>query len=138
MMLISACATYYETSNDFSKEFELGNIERALDVLKDDRQYSKANNKLLYHVNRGLLLSMEGEYEASNKAFEKAYLFGEDFKVNYFAEAASYLTNPMITMYRGEDHENLMPLYYKAINFLKLEKYEEALVECKRLNIRLL
>jgi hypothetical protein len=30
-----------------------------------------------------------------------------------------------------------MVLYFKAINFLKLGKYEEALVECKRLNIRL-
>jgi hypothetical protein len=137
MMLISACASFYETSNDFNQQFEQGNIDAALEQLKNDRLYSKNNNRLLYYVNRGLLLSMEGKYEASNKAFEKAYLFGEDFKVNYASEAASFLVNPMITVYRGEDHENLMPLYFKALNFLKLEKYDEALVECKRLNIRL-
>jgi hypothetical protein len=80
---------------------------------------------------------MKGEYAKSNKAFEKAFLFGEDYKVNYFTEAASFLTNPTITLYRGEDHENLLPLYYKALNFLKLNQYEDALVECRRLNIRL-
>ena len=52
-------------------------------------------------------------------------------------EAASYLTNPNFTAYRGEDHEHLILLYYKAINYLKLDKTAEALVECRRLNIRL-
>jgi hypothetical protein len=137
MMLFSACASFYETSRGFNNQFEQGNIEGALTELKHDRLYKKDNNRLLYYLNRGLLLSMEGKYEASNKAFEKAYLFGEDFKVNYASEAASFLINPMITVYRGEDHENLMPLYFKALNFLKLEKYDEALVECKRLNLRL-
>jgi hypothetical protein len=64
-------------------------------------------------------------------------LFGEDYRKNYLNEAASYLTNPMVTTYRGEDHEHLMVLYYKALNFLKMGKTEEALVECRRLNIRL-
>lgn len=71
MMLVSACATFYETSFDFNKEFEQGNLDKALDALQNDRLYSKNNNKLLYYVNKGLLLSMEGKYETSNKAFEK-------------------------------------------------------------------
>ncbi len=137
MMLVSACASFYEVSYNFNHEFENGNIDQALTQLKGDKQYQKSNNQFLYFVNMGLLQSMKGEYPKSNKALEKAFLFGEDYKVNYFAEAASYLTNPTITMYRGEDHEHLLPLYYKALNFLKLNQYEDALVECKRLNIRL-
>src|SRR5690606_16822618 len=61
----------------------------------------------------------------------------EDYRINYFHEAAGYLTNPNMSVYRGEDHEHLMLLYFKAINFLKMRKPEEALVECRRLNIRL-
>lgn len=137
MMLVSACASFYEVSHDFNYQFENGNIDEAISELKNDKQYQKSNVQLLYYANLGLLRSMKGDYIKSNKAFEKAYLFGEDYKVNYLAEAASYLTNPAITMYRGEDHEHLMPLYYKALNFLKMNQYEDALVECRRLNIRL-
>src|SRR5690606_31304652 len=64
-------------------------------------------------------------------------LFGEDHRINYFHEAAGYFTNPNVSVYRGEDHEHLMLLYFKAINYLKLGDHEKALVECRRLNIRL-
>jgi uncharacterized protein len=137
MVLLSACASFYEVSYDFNREFENGNLDRALSELQNDKQYAKTNAKLLYYLNNGLLLSMKGQYEESNKYFERAFIFGEDFKVNYATEAASYFVNPMITVYRGEDHEHLLPLYYKALNFLKMAKYDEAIVECKRLNIRL-
>jgi hypothetical protein len=80
---------------------------------------------------------MMSRYDESNKFFEKAYLFGEDYRTNYFNEAASYLTNPNFTSYKGEDHEHLMLLYYKAINYLKMGNTDDALVECRRLNIRL-
>ncbi|GIV35848.1 MAG: hypothetical protein KatS3mg032_0227 [Cyclobacteriaceae bacterium] len=80
---------------------------------------------------------MLGQYAESNSWFEKAYIFGEDYRINLAREAASYLTNPLTTIYRGEDHEHLMVLYYKAMNYAKMGQYEEALVECRRLNIRL-
>lgn len=137
IMLVSACASLYEATYNFNTDFENGNIEEALTHLKEDKRYQKSNYQFLYYVNVGLLQSMRGEYVKSNKALEKAFLFGEDYKINYFAEAASYLTNPSITLYRGEDHEHLMPLYYKALNFLKMNQLEDALVECRRLNIRL-
>lgn len=137
MMLASACASLYEATGTFNRDFENGRIEDALVHLKSDKHYKKTNNQFLYYANIGVLQSMRGEYLKSNKALEKAFIFGEDYKVNYLAEAATYLTNPAITMYRGEDHEHLMPLYYKALNFLKLNQPEAALVECRRLNIRL-
>lgn len=137
LLLIQACASFYEVNWDFNREFEQGNLDRALNALRDNKQYAKGTARFLYHANNGLLLSMMGKYQESNEYFERAYLFGEDFRVNYAFEAASYLTNPQITVYRGEDHEHLMVLYYKALNFLKQQRYEEALVECKRLNIRL-
>ncbi|HBK87960.1 MAG TPA: hypothetical protein PKM91_14805, partial [Cyclobacteriaceae bacterium] len=93
--------------------------------------------QFLYDVNNGLLLALMGNYEESNTWFEKAYLFGEDYRVNYLNEAVSYLTNPNFTVYAGEDHEHLILLYFKALNYLKLGNYDDALVECRRLNVRL-
>ena len=134
---LGSCATYYQSHLDFNSEFEHGDLGKALETLKKRQSESDGKTRFLYNVNKGLVLSILGEYEESNDYFEKAFLFGEDYRINYVAEATSYLSNPNVTAYRGEDHEHLMVLYFKAINFLKLNKPEDALVECRRLNIRL-
>ena len=137
LMVISACASYYQRHFDFNSEFEHGDLRQALETLHKNENESEGKSRFIYFVNKGLLLSVLGEYQESNAYFEKAFLFGEDYRINYVNEAASYLTNPTFTVYRGEDHEHLMLLYFKAINFLKMNKPDEALVECRRLNIRL-
>lgn len=133
----SSCATYYQSNIDFNKEFETGQLDKAYKNLRSHEKREHGKNEFLYFVNCGLVLSMMGRYEESNDFFEKAYLFGEDYRTNYLNEAASYLSNPNVTAYRGEDHEHLLLLYYKAMNYLKMGKTDDALVECRRLNIRI-
>ncbi len=137
LLVGQGCATYYQANYSFNEAFERGNLDAALKALQDSPSRDYRKTEFLYFVNNGLLLSVLGRYEESNEYLEKAFNFGEDFRVNYLNEAASYLTNPTIASYRGEDHEHLMVLYYKAMNFLKMGKNSEALVECRRLNIRL-
>jgi hypothetical protein len=134
---MSSCATYYQQNYDFNSEFEKGDLEKALQTLKEKESLAHSKSQFIYFVNNGLLLSVLGYYEESNDFFEKAFLFGEDYHINYVNEAVSYIYNPSVVMYRGEDHEHLMLLYFKALNFLKMNQPEQALVECKRLNIRL-
>lgn len=137
VFLLPACASYYQRHWNFNQEFENGDLRTALQTLQKNSREAEGKNRFIYFANKGLLNSILGDYESSNAAFEKAFLFGEDFRVNYVNEAVSYLSNPNFSAYRGEDHEHLMVLYFKAVNFLKMNKPEEALVECRRLNIRL-
>ncbi len=137
IFLASSCANYYQSNTNFNQDFEQGNLNNALLTLQSKSTEARGKRELLFYVNNGLVLSMLGRYSESNEYFEKAFLFGEDYRINYLNEAASYLTNPNVTTYKGEDHEHLMLLYYKALNFLKMGKTQEALVECRRLNIRL-
>jgi len=137
LWLLGSCATYYQSNYNFNQEFERGNLSNALATLQANASEANGKREFLYYVNNGLVLSMMGRYTESNDYFEKAFLFGEDYRKNYLYEVASYLTNPTVTSYKGEDHEHLMVLYYKALNFLKMGRTQEALVECRRLNIRL-
>ncbi len=137
LLVTQSCATYYQTNYSFNQSFEQGHLEQALEAINNSSSRDYRKKEFLYLANSGLLLSVLGRYEESNEHLEKAFLFGEDYRKNYLNEAASYLTNPMVTSYRGEDHEHLMVLYYKAMNYLKMDKHEEALIECRRLNIRL-
>ncbi len=134
---LTGCATYYQANFSFNEQFEKGDLQKALSTLRAKPSEGAGKRQFLYDVNNGLLLALMGNYEESNTWFEKAYLFGEDYRVNYLNEAVSYLTNPNFTVYAGEDHEHLILLYFKALNYLKLGNYDDALVECRRLNVRL-
>lgn len=136
--IFSSCApSYYQNHYTFNSAFEKGDLDNALLALELNEREAQSKTRFLYYLNRGLTLSVLGKYKESNDYFEKAFVFGEDYRINYINEAASYLSNPHMTVYRGEDHEHLLLLYFKALNFLKLGQPENALVECRRLNIRL-
>jgi uncharacterized protein len=108
VFLSGSCATYYQSNYTFNQEFEQGNLDNALASLQARASEANGKKEFLFYVNNGLVLSMMGRYSESNEYFEKAFLFGEDYRKNYLYEVASYLTNPMVTTYKGEDHEHLM------------------------------
>ncbi|WP_258104951.1 COG3014 family protein [Marinoscillum sp. MHG1-6] len=134
VILIASCSTYYQVNQEFNSRFEQGNLASAESFLKKNKT---KRTRFLYYANRGVVNALEGQYEESNKWFEKAYIYSEDYAKDPAAVAASFLVNPQVVPYQAEDHEQLLILYYKALNYLKLNDYEAALVECRRLNVRL-
>lgn len=136
-VFVSGCATYYQKNRVFQERFVQGEIEEANKTLNKSSKKVKDKDRLLYYFQKGVVLQMLGEYEESNEYLEKAYIFSEDYRKNYAVELASLFTNPMAKPYTGEDHELVLVHYYKALNFLRMQQYEEALVECRRLNNRL-
>lgn len=137
LLVFSSCASYYKTHRQFNRAFEDGNIEQAQKVLLSNDKAAESKSRFLYYANLGVVQSMLGDFGESNKNLEMAYLYGEDYQKNYLNLVASYFTNASMLDYPGEYHEHLMVLYYKAINYLKMQSYDSALVECRRLNIRL-
>lgn len=130
--------TFYQRFYNFNKNVSDGNLEEAELMLKsNEEKLEKGKNRFLFWVNAGIVESMRGHFEESNAYFEKADLFIEDDKKKVAEEGAALLLNPNISTYRGEDHEKLMINYYKALNYYQMGKYNEAIVECRRMNIRL-
>jgi hypothetical protein len=137
LLLLSSCVSFYQLQHEFNRNFESGDIPAAEAALLKDKKAAQRKTRLLYFLNMGVVTSMQGKYEQSNAYFEQAYLLGEDYHRNYLNEAASFLLNPNIIEYKGEDFEYLMVNYYKALNYLRLGQRENALVECRRINQRL-
>ncbi len=135
--LISTCQTYYQKNAKFNQAFQQGRMEQAEDILAKDKKGEKGKDRLLYYFNMGTVNSLEGDYDLSNVYFEKAYLFAEDFHKNAADVTSSLLVNPKVSTYYGEKHEVLYINYYKAINYLQQADYEKALVETRRMNLRL-
>jgi uncharacterized protein len=137
LLFFTSCATYYQFNYEFNKDFEQGDIKGAESVLAHNKKAEHSKTRFLYLANRGVVSHLLGNYEESNSWLEEAYIFGEDYRKNYLNFTASYFLNPNLIVYPGEDHEHLMLLYYKSLNFLKMGNYDAALVECRRLNQRL-
>jgi hypothetical protein len=104
---------------------------------ENSAKLEKGKLQFLFEVNAGLVLSMQGKFRESNDHFEKADLFVEDFRKKGAEEVGALLLNPNLSTYRGEDHEILMINYYKALNYLQMDDLENALVEARRMDLRL-
>ncbi|MEP4095170.1 hypothetical protein [Reichenbachiella sp.] len=122
----------------FNQDFERGDMELAEKILEQNPKAAKGREKFLYFLNRGTVAALLNKPEQSNVYLEQAFIFGEDYHTNYLNELGAFVVNPTVIEYKGEDHEHLILLYYKALNFLKMGDREGALVECRRLNNRLI
>ena len=137
MFLLFSCATYYQQRVAFQSDFERGEIKKAQKFLLHHTKALKKKDRLLYFYDRGVVEQMLGNYDTSNYYFERAYIYNQDFKRDLVSDITSMLSNPMVRPYKSEDFESVMVHYYKAINFLMLSKPDEALIEVRRINIRL-
>lgn len=138
MMASCTAPSFYEKTYNFNKTLSTGHFDEAEKMIEDNKEkYEESKVRFLYFLNGGLVEHLKGNFEKSNAYFEKADLFIEDERKNGLEQGAALLVNPNISTYYGEDHEVLMINYYKALNYYLLNEKNEALVEARRLNLRL-
>ncbi len=134
-VFLTGCATYTHNAATFRSSLAGGHYETALQSL------GKARNgpaRLLYLMENGLIAHYRGEYHASNRFFEDAERLSDRlFTRSLSREAASLVTNDQIRAYRGEEFELAFINYYRALNYWYLREPEEALVECRKANLKL-
>ena len=135
--IVSSCATWYQRTAAFQDAVSKGEFEQAEKLLQKDKKQARDKNKILYYLNQGYVEFMLGHYEKSTQAFEIAEQLTEDQQRNLLTEAAVLISNPEIRPYRPEDFEVIMINFYKALNYLQLNNMEDALVEVRKINIRL-
>lgn len=137
ILLLSACASYYQKNQALMESIYRGDYAHASKQLDEGKLKKQKRNKLLYFLNKGTVLFMNNQPEESNKYFQQADYFIEDYQKNIGLKAASFLTNPSIQIYEGENFEKVMVHYYTTLNYLQQGLLDQALVECKRMQLKL-
>ena len=136
LLLLTGCAAGYSGFMKGSLN-SLESRDYAGALAKLEKPQGKTN-KLLYRFEKGLILHYQGQYEASNREFEKAErLIDQLYARSISREIASLVTNDAIRPYSGEEFERSFIHYYRAMNYQYLGQPEEALVECRKANLRL-
>jgi hypothetical protein len=136
LLLLAGCAAGYSSlMRSPLKRLERRDYEGALARLEKPEGKT---NKLLYRLERGLIFHYQGQYAASNQEFEKAEtLIDELYTRSVSRQLASLVTNDAVIPYSGEEFERAYIHYYRALNYAYLGAPEDALVECRKANLRL-
>ncbi len=135
---ISSCATYYQRSHQLMTAVYENNLASAEKILSSDEKWEKdKKNLLLFYLNKGTVLWMAGKYSESNVYFQKADYFVEDYNKNAAGTLLTMLASPKFTIYPGENFEQIMLHYYSVMNYMHLHKLDEALVEAKRMLLKM-
>lgn len=135
-ILLTSCATYYQQNLKFQAKVAEGDFANAKDYLEKDRS-KNGKNKILYLLNKGWVEWISNQNNESNISFEEANKMAEDYQKNLGIEALALISNPGIKPYKAEDFEVVLINYFKALNYLNLGKYKDALVEVRRINEKL-
>lgn len=130
--------TFYQKTYDFNRSIATNHVEEAEKMILENQDLEQGKIRFLYLVNAGLVEHLKGDFKKSNEYFNRADLFVEDEQKKALEETAAFLLNPNISTYYGEVHEVLFIHYYKALNYYILGQLDEALVEVRRLNLKLM
>jgi hypothetical protein len=139
LIVFQSCGTYNTNTSDIESNLFNGDFNQAVVNIDQNKFLLRNRNRLLYLMEKGKIEHLRGNYEASNTLLEEAYIMVDDrIKTNTGQAIAAKFTNPMAEPYKGEDFEKVTIHYYKALNYFMLGMPNEALVEAKRINIKLL
>jgi len=139
LFTLPACSTYNSKTADIENELLTGQFQKASASIDANKFLNAKRNRLLYLLEKGKMEHLSGNYEQSNKLLEEAYTLIDDrIRTNTGQAIAAKFTNPMAEPYKGEDFEKVTLHYYMALNYFFLGQPNEALVEAKRINIKLL
>jgi hypothetical protein len=98
-----------------------GEYQKSLDELEKIKAYKKENTKLLYYLEKGLALHLQGKYEESLKALDAA----KEIHKSLYTESISkkleaFVINDSSDNYYGETYERSLIHFYLSLNHLLL------------------
>ena len=134
LALVSCSSRTYEEAMKVPEEkFYKGQYLEAAKLLLPDVN-NAGKDQLLFMMECGLMLHSGEDYEKSNKVLLPAAKLAKLIPISVTDQISSFLTSDVNSDYRGEDHEKVLVHMYLGLNFLMLEKYDEARVEFLAVN----
>ena len=137
VFLISGCANYASRIREPRNLFEMEHYGVAADELQKlaDRH---DNDELLYLMDLGIVQHTAGLYPEAIQTFLKADKLAEvsDY-TSISQEAGSILFSDDTKVYKGQDFEKILINVYLAMDYTLSHHWDDALVECRRVNHKL-
>jgi len=121
---------YYNTLNNYIARKDYA--QAAKQIEDNAARFYGENDLLLYYLDQGYLYHIGADYSRSNLMLHEASQLAKDlFTKSISREASTFLISDNMRPYYGEDFEQAMVHVFSALNYVFLNKGEEALVEAR-------
>ena len=121
-----------------TQDLSAGNYKLAASKFEEVKGKFDSKDRFLYYVDSGALNHYAENFDSSNARLTLAESAAEDlFTKSISRAAASMVLNDNVLEYSGEDYEILYTNLIKALNYLSLNKFDDAFVEIRRADLKL-
>ena len=129
-LLLSGCATHLQNMVSVRDPLIANDVPSAVDNFKKKKV---KKDDLLWLLEKAHLAHLGGEWTESNLYFELAERKADELYTKSVSKAAlSLISSDKVLPYSSPLFEMTLIPYYRAINYLRLEQPEEALVEARK------
>lgn len=141
--LLSSCASMmtmneqYANMEDLLRRRDFAQASTIIEDAKTDGLYTE-KDRVLYYLDIGMLNFYNGDISSSiDNLSEAEYGIEELYTKSVGKAIASGLLNDNALDYFGEDYEDIYLNIFKALGFLTMNNFDSAMVELRRINIKL-
>lgn len=137
LLLVAGCASYQMKVSEARNKLSSGEPTAAAEIL-EAKANEEGKDQVLYLLDYGLALHEAKDLKKSNETLIKADRLADvkDY-VSLGRQAGSLFVNESLIQYKSERFENILINAYLALNFTLMGNYEDALVECRRIDEKL-
>ncbi|MNJ93462.1 hypothetical protein D3C87_111440 [compost metagenome] len=134
IILLSGCATYQNKVQDAREALKRRDYPVALKDLEPLAE-TKSDDQLVYLLDYGVAQQIAGKLPESNKTLMQADRLAELVDYQSVSRIAGSLAlSEEMVQYKGDTFERIFINAYLAMNFLDMNRLDDALVEARRIN----
>lgn len=138
LLISTGCATHQVAVGVARSGMANGHYDQAVKSLQPLAE-KPGDDQLVYLLEYGTALQLAGQYKESNNAFQKADKISAISDYHSISRVTgSLLFSESMVQYKGEHYEKVLINAFSAINYLMLGELDEAVVEARRLNEKLI
>ncbi len=133
-LLLGGCAHSLDY-NRLYVQLQKGECRAAVRHLDKNRADYGDNAQLLYLLDSAMVHLQCRDFETAQERFHAAERLAEELWTESLSrQAVSLVTNEYLLKYAGEDYERALINMMSAIGYLQSGQFDDALVECRRLD----
>lgn len=137
-LVLGGCASYTDETREIRSLFRDDQYRAALEKLEASELKQESKNRLLYRLEKAMILERMGDGKRARATFQEADKIADElYTTSISSTAASFIMNDAASEYSGEDYEKVAIHTMMALSFLGDGELDSARVQARKINNKL-